>query len=47
MSWVGALQARIKQCWNVPAGVRDAENIEIRVYFELRQDGTVAGARRA
>lgn len=42
MSWVGALQSRIKQCWNVPAGVRDAENIEIRVYFELRKDGTVA-----
>lgn len=46
MSWVGALQARIKQCWNVPAGVRDAENIEIRVYFELRKDGTVAGMPR-
>lgn len=46
MSWVGALQARIKQCWNVPAGVRDAENIEIRVYFELRKDGTVATTPR-
>lgn len=46
MSWVGALQARIKQCWNVPAGVRDAENIEIRVYFELRKDGTVASMPR-
>jgi colicin import membrane protein len=46
MSWVGALQARIKQCWNVPAGVRDAENIEVRVYFELRKDGTVAGPPR-
>ena len=46
MSWVGALQARIKQCWNVPAGVRDAENIEIRVYFELRKDGTVVGMPR-
>lgn len=46
MSWVGALQARIKQCWNVPAGVRDAENIEIRVYFELRKDGTVANMPR-
>lgn len=42
MSWVGALQAKIRQCWNVPAGARDAENIEIRVYFELRKDGTVA-----
>lgn len=46
MSWVGALQARIKQCWNVPAGVRDAEDIEIRVYFELRKDGTVAAPPR-
>lgn len=46
MSWVGALQARIKQCWNVPAGVREAENIEIRVYFELRKDGTVATTPR-
>ena len=46
MSWVGALQARIRQCWNVPAGVRDAENIEVRVYFELRKDGTVAGQPR-
>jgi len=46
MSWVGALQARIKQCWNVPAGVRDAENIEVRVYFELRKDGTVASQPR-
>lgn len=46
MSWVGALQARIRQCWNVPAGVRDAEDIEIRVYFELHKDGTVAGLPR-
>jgi colicin import membrane protein len=46
MSWVGALQARIRQCWNVPAGVRDADNIEIRVYFELRKDGTVASLPR-
>jgi outer membrane biosynthesis protein TonB len=46
MSWIGALQARIKQCWIVPAGVRDAENIEIRVYFELRKDGTVANQPR-
>jgi outer membrane biosynthesis protein TonB len=43
MSWVGALQSRIRQCWNVPAGVRDADNIEIQVYFELRRDGSVQG----
>jgi outer membrane biosynthesis protein TonB len=46
MSWLGALQARIKQCWNMPAGVRDTGNIEIRVAFELRRDGTVAGVPR-
>ena len=43
MSWIGALSSRIKQCWNVPAGVRDADNIEIQVYFELRRDGSVIG----
>lgn len=43
MSWIGALSSRIKQCWNVPAGVRDADNIEIQVYFELRRDGSVMG----
>ncbi len=46
MSWVGALQARIKECWNMPAGVRDTGNIELRVAFELRRDGTVAGMPR-
>jgi len=43
LSWVNALQARIAQCWNVPAGVRDAEEIKVRIYFELNRDGTVAG----
>jgi outer membrane biosynthesis protein TonB len=43
LSWVGALQRRISDCWNVPSGIRDAENIEIRIYFELNADGTVAG----
>jgi hypothetical protein len=46
MSWLGALQARIKQCWNVPAGIRDGESIEIRVQFELRKDGHVLGVPR-
>ena len=46
MSWVGALQAKIRECWQVPGGVRDAENIEVRVYFELNKDGTVIGQPR-
>ena len=43
LSWVNALQAKIAQCWNVPAGVRDAEEIKVRIYFELKRDGTVNG----
>lgn len=43
LSWVNALQAKIAQCWNVPAGVRDAEDIKVRIYFELKRDGTVSG----
>ena len=43
LSWVGALQKRISDCWNVPGGIRDAEDIEVRVYFELNPNGTLAG----
>jgi colicin import membrane protein len=43
MSWVGALQKRIGDCWNMPVGIADGGKLEIRVYFELRRDGTVAG----
>jgi outer membrane biosynthesis protein TonB len=46
MSWVGALQARIRECWNMPAGVLDTGKIEIRVAFELRRDGSVMGTPR-
>lgn len=44
--WLGALRAKLKQCWNVPAGVRDADSIEIRVAFELRRDGMLVGRPR-
>jgi outer membrane biosynthesis protein TonB len=44
LSWVGALQARIRQCWNPPVGASSAENVEIRVFFELRKDGTLSSA---
>ena len=46
MSWVGALQAKIKDCWTMPAGVRETGNIEIRIYFELARDGSVVGTPR-
>jgi len=46
MSWVGALQRRIGECWNMPVGIADGDKLEIRVYFELRRDGTLSGAPR-
>jgi outer membrane biosynthesis protein TonB len=46
MSWVGALQRRIGECWNIPAGIRDGDKLEIRVFFNLRRDGTVSGTPR-
>lgn len=41
--WLGALRARLKECWHVPAGVRDADSLEIRVAFALRRDGRLVG----
>jgi outer membrane biosynthesis protein TonB len=46
MNWVGALQRRIGECWNMPVGIADGDKLEIRVYFELRRDGSLAGAPR-
>ncbi len=38
-----ALRTRIEECWNVPAGVRDAENLKVRVRFQLGAGGAVTG----
>lgn len=46
MSWLGVLQSRIKQCWTMPAGLANGDKLEIRVYFELKRDGSVASAPR-
>jgi outer membrane biosynthesis protein TonB len=46
MNWVGALQKRISDCWTMPVGIADGDKLEIRVYFELRRDGSVAGPPR-
>lgn len=39
MSWVGALQKRISDCWAVPAGVRDADTMEVRILIKLSPNG--------
>ncbi len=38
-----ALRARIEECWNVPAGVRDAHELRVKVRFQLGAGGKVAG----
>ncbi len=38
-----ALRARIEECWNVPAGVRDAEHLRVRIRFQLGPGGALAG----
>ncbi len=39
MGWVGALQKRVGDCWSVPAGVRDADTMEVRVLIRLNPNG--------
>jgi outer membrane biosynthesis protein TonB len=39
---VDALVSKVKQCWSVPPGAREA-NMSIRIHFALNQDGTIAG----
>jgi len=43
MGWMGALQRRISNCWSVPAGVRDADTMEVRIQVRLKSDGTLLG----
>ncbi len=42
-SEIDALRAQIQQCWNVPAGAANAQDLVVRVQFSLNQDGTVNG----
>ena len=39
---IDALVSKVKQCWNIPPGAREA-NMSIRIRFSLNQDGTLAG----
>ncbi len=40
---VDALRQKIESCWNVPAGVRDAEGLRVRIRFQMSPDGLVTG----
>jgi colicin import membrane protein len=37
-----ALRARLAQCWNPPAGVADARNLNVEVRMLLKQDGSLS-----
>jgi outer membrane biosynthesis protein TonB len=39
---IQALVQRVRECWNVPAGAREA-NVIVKVHFGLNTDGTVIG----
>jgi hypothetical protein len=39
-----ALRRQIEQCWNVPVGARDAQNLVIEIHLEINPDRTVKTA---
>jgi colicin import membrane protein len=40
-SEIDAFRRRITQCWNVPAGAADAQNLSVVFRVQFRKDGTV------
>jgi hypothetical protein len=44
MSEIDAIRHQIQQCWSVPAGARDAENLIVRIKVFLNSDGSLAKA---
>lgn len=40
---VDALRRRIESCWSLPSGARDAQNLQIRLQFQLGIDGMLTG----
>lgn len=44
-SEIDAIRHRIEQCWNIPAGARDAEKLVVSIRIWVNPDGTVRDAR--
>ena len=42
MSEIDAIRYQIEQCWSVPAGARDAEDMIVRIRVFLNPDGTLS-----
>ena len=43
MSEIDAIRFQIQQCWSIPAGARDAENLVVQIRIFLKPDGSLAG----
>ncbi|MFL5003509.1 MAG: TonB C-terminal domain-containing protein, partial [Xanthobacteraceae bacterium] len=37
-----ALRARLAQCWTLPSGATDAQDLNVEVHILLRQDGSLS-----
>ncbi len=42
MSEKDAIRAQIERCWSVPAGARDAENLQVKIRIYLNPDGSLS-----
>lgn len=42
-SELDGLRSQIQQCWNIPAGALDAENLKVSIKFRLTPNGAVDG----
>src|SRR5262249_46343504 len=40
-----AIREQVEQCWNVPAGARDATDLIVEIRVLLNRDGSVLDAR--
>jgi outer membrane biosynthesis protein TonB len=44
MSEIDAIRQQLSQCWNVPAGARDAQNLAVEIRVTFNPDGSVVRA---
>ncbi len=44
MSEIDMVRRQIEQCWNLPAGARDARDMEVSIVVDMNADGTPRGA---
>lgn len=45
LSEIDHIRHQIQQCWSVPAGVRDAADMRVRIHVSLRQDGSLINSQ--